>query len=447
MKKYFGTDGIRGLVGSELINREMAYRLGQAMIFFCLENNLVPLVMVGHDTRSSSTDLVAAFQTGIKKAGGETILAGTISSPGLAFLTKHENVGLGLMITASHNPAVYNGFKIFDANGDKFDLEHEMRIEELIDQIEIDSENFSSKNNLSSDEIWRQKYENYLHQYFQDDDFLDLKVVVDCANGAAHEIAPNVLFRLVQNLSTINIFPNGQNINAACGSLHPEYLVEEVKKNGADLGIAFDGDCDRVILVDEKGEILNGDHILFVLAQLLQARGELQNNYVVSTVMSNHGFVQSIRGLGLSHHQTDVGDSVVAEAMKNLGANLGGEEAGHIIVLDHLSSGDGLLSALLVMRAMKHFQKPLSELTKDFQLLPKVLKNIEVKHKPELATIPELIETIAKLENSLVGQGRILVRYSGTEPKCRVMVEHHDAERAQEYVEIICEKIEELINN
>jgi len=444
-KRYFGTDGIRGLVGSELINENMAFRLGQAMVRFCVDHNLPNHIIVGHDTRESADTLVQAFIAGVKKAGGSISFVGTISSPGLAYLAKNENVGLGLMITASHNPSDYNGFKIFDAAGDKFDLEHEHIIENLIDSLS--SEIFlDSIEKEKHDENFRHKYENFLQEIFKDDDFSSLRVVVDCANGGAHEVAPNVLIPKVGKLSVMNIFPDGKNINAACGSLYPDALVAEVLKTKADLGIAFDGDCDRIIIVDEEGNILTGDHILLILARLLRARGELESNYVVSTVMSNYGFVQALQKIDLEHHETDVGDSVVAAAMRRLEANLGGEEAGHIILSDYLSSGDGLLSALMIMRALKHFNEPLSSLVKDFQSMPKVLKNLEVKEKKELTSFPEYLEILEKIKQEIRGQGRVLVRYSGTEPKCRVMVEHHDSSQAEKFVDMIVGKIEELVN-
>lgn len=445
-KRYFATDGIRGLVGSEKINSDIAYRLGQALVLFCLENNLKTKIIIGHDTRWSVAELETALIAGIKKFNGEVARVGTIPSPGMSYLTRLENVSLGVMITASHNDHRYNGFKIFTADGEKFSDIDEARIEDLIDEAEgLNPEN-EIKHSEEINEAFREKYEKSLLDIFQADDFSDLNIVLDCANGAAYEVAPNVFLNITK-ANILHIFPNGKNINDDCGSLYPSKLSREVTEHKAHIGLAFDGDADRITVVDEKGNVLNGDHIMHILSRMMNEQGELKSGTVVSTVMSNLGFVRSLNSDGIKHHQTDVGDSIVYDAMKELGANLGGEEAGHIILRDHNTSGDGILCALMMLRALKHFKKPLSELAQGFTSYPKILNNIEVNSKPELENFPELLELIKNIETEMGSRGRVLVRYSGTEPKCRVMVEHEDEKTAIKYVDVISEKIKELISN
>jgi len=281
---------------------------------------------------------------------------------------------------------------------------------------------------------------------FNEDDFSDLNIVLDCANGATYEVAPNV-FMKTKSSNVLHIFPDGKNINDKCGSLYPEDLAREVLKHQAHIGLAFDGDGDRITVVDENGQILNGDHIMHILSKMMKQQGNLKSDTVVSTVMSNLGFVRSLNSDGIKHHQTDVGDSIVYDAMKELGANLGGEEAGHIILRDHNTSGDGILCGLMMLRALKHFNQPISELAKGFNSYPKILNNIEVSSRPELENIPELVELIKNIETEMGEHGRVLVRYSGTEPKCRVMVEHEDESVAEKYVDAISEKIKDTVSN
>lgn len=446
MKKYFGTDGIRGMVGDEVMNQKFAYRLGQALIKFCRDNNLDTKIIIGHDTRWSALELQMGITRGIEKAGGEFILVGNIPTPGMVFLSKTENVGLGLQITASHNDYQYNGFKVITNLGAKLSLENESELEKIIDESDDLEEELVVSTKEDFQEDYAQKYYDFLKNIFVDDDFKNLKVVLDCAQGATYKIAPKLFTELVWNVTNLFVFPDGKNINENCGSQFPEELAREVKKNGADVGLAFDGDGDRIIVVDELGNILTGDHIMFILARMFRLQGQLKNDIVVSTVMSNLGFVQALEREGIRHKQTDVGDSVVCRGMEEVGAILGGEEAGHIILLEFLPGGDGILAGLLMLRALKFFGKPLSELARGFESYPKILKNLEVKDKPELETLSELQELIKEIETEIGKKGRILVRYSGTEPKCRVMVEHQEEEKATGYVDTIVKKIDELIN-
>lgn len=443
--KYFGTDGIRGVVGDDVMNQDTAYRLGQAMVAFASKNNLENKFIIGHDTRWSAQELESAVVAGIRKVGGEVLLAGLIPTPGLVLLSRIEDVGMGLMITASHNDYTFNGFKLVDNQGKKLSLEQETEFEILIDKVE----SFPKDLELISEEgdtKYRDKYSDFLLNIFREDDFSDLNVVLDCANGATVEVSPKVFTEKVKNCNSLFVFPDGKNINDNCGSQYPTVLAEEVRKKGADIGLAFDGDGDRIIVVDEQGEVLTGDHILYILVMMFKAQGELKNDIVVSTVMSNIGFVKRLNEEGIEHKQTDVGDSVVCRGMEEVGAVLGGEEAGHIILSSYHTSGDGVLSALMMLRALKHFGKPLSELAKGFKSYPKVLKNIVVKTKPEISSLPELVELIKIIEEELGEDGRVLVRYSGTEPKCRVMVEGLDEVQVEKYVDRIIKKIDDLLN-
>jgi phosphoglucosamine mutase len=444
--KYFGTDGIRGMVGDEVMNQKFAYRLGQALVEFCRTHNLEEKIIIGHDTRWSALELQAAIVLGIKDSGGEYLLVGNIPTPGMVFLSREEKVGLGVQITASHNDYRYNGFKVITGEGEKMSLEAEGELEALIDKANVLRKDLVVSSYEEVNTIYVKKYYDFLKNIFASDNFKDFKVVLDCAQGASYKIAPELFTELVGSVSSLFNYPNGKNINENCGSQYPEELAREVKRQGASIGLAFDGDGDRIIIVDELGNILTGDHILFILAKMLQLQGQLKNDIVVSTVMSNLGFVQALEKEGIRYSQSDVGDSVVCREMRRVDAILGGEEAGHIILLEFLPGGDGLLVGLLLLRALKFFGQPLSELAKSFESYPKVLKNIEVREKPELETLSELQDLIQKLETDMGDKGRILVRYSGTEPKCRVMVEHQEAKLAEKYVDKIVRKIDEIIN-
>lgn len=443
MKKYFGTDGIRGIVGDDIMNQDMAYRLGQALVLFCKDNDLLKKIIIGHDTRGSADELLSGVIAGIEKMGGEAVNAGIISTPGLAHLAKVENIGLGLMITASHNDYRYNGFKIFNNKGEKIDDKNIAKFEELLDIVKSPPTEQKLYSHKASDS-YSSKYEKFLFDIFKDDDFSDLRVVIDCANGATSQIAPNIFTRLTKNAHPIYISPDEKNINDNCGSQYPEILSEEVIKRKADIGLAFDGDGDRIIVVDETGQILTGDHILYIIGKMMKLKGELKNDCLVSSVMSNIGFIKALETEAIKHKVTDVGDRIICQVMKKVGANLGGEESGHIVLLDHHTSGDGVLSGLMMLRALKFFNTPLSILAQGFTPFPKILKNVEVNSKPEIDSLPELKKLIEKIEKELENEGRVLVRYSGTEPLCRVMVEGRDEEITARYVNQIAEKIEEL---
>jgi phosphoglucosamine mutase len=443
MKKLFGTDGIRGLADSEEMDEELAFKLGKALVRYCLIHKIKTEIIIGRDTRISGLSLEKAASQGVAKAGGQVILVGVIPTPGIAYLVKEKKAGLGLVISASHNPYEYNGLKIFKNDGTKLTDTEENEIEKLIaeeiDNLEIDS-------NYSFSEIkddYNNKYTEFLINILDDSDFKGLKIILDCANGATYKVAPYIFKKLGVEIMVISNSPDGKNINAACGSEHTENLQKAVLENKADIGLAFDGDGDRLIAITEKGERLTGDHLLHVYAKMLKEKNKLKNDTVVSTIMSNIGFINGLKKMGIKHLQTDVGDRQVYSALIKEGAILGGEEAGHLIFLDRHTTGDGILSGLILLSAIKHFNQPLSELAKEVFLAPKILINIKVKNKPELSTILEINEVIKKTEKYLGESGRVSVRYSGTEPLCRVMVEGKD----EKEIKNLAEKIGEVINN
>lgn len=454
MKKLFGTDGIRGLAGSEQMNRELAYSLGRALARYCQQNKIKPEIIIGRDTRESGPFLEMAVRRGITAAGGRVILAGIIPTSAIAFLAKKEKTGLGLIISASHNPYEYNGFKIFKADGVKLTDAEEMEIEKLIAEennegdAEPDPETAAAMAAFVETALndYNNKYVEFLTDIIEKGDFKGMKIVLDCANGATYKVAPLIFKSLGAEVTVIFNKPNGKNINENCGSEHTENLKKAVLENSADAGLAFDGDGDRLAAINEKGERLTGDHLLYICAKLLKEKKELKNNTVVSTTMSNIGFINALKKLGINHLATDVGDRQVYAAAIKTGAILGGEESGHIMFLDRHTTGDGILSGLTLLQAMKYFNKPLSELAGEITLLPKILINFKVKAKPELKEVPEIIQAIAAAEKHLGASGRVLVRYSGTEPLCRVMIEGKNESEIKDLAEKIGLAIKNNLN-
>jgi len=449
MAKLFGTDGIRGLVNDKNINSKMGFKIGRALAGYRGKINNHPKIIIARDTRGSGPELEAALSAGIAAGGGEVILAGIIPTPGLAFLIKEEKADAGVVISASHNDHTYNGFKIFKSDGTKLNDSEEAELEEIIlkDMAEINSE----KDFPGQPEELFYREENLLNKYASfllsalppELNFNGVKIILDCSHGATYEIAPRIFKKLGAEVESISIEPNGKNINENCGSQHTGALCRAVRDKAADLGLAFDGDGDRLIAVTGDGEVLTGDHLLYIYSRLFLERGWLENNLVVSTVMSNIGFINALRALGAAHKAADVGDRAVFFEMDKSGAVLGGEESGHIIFSKFHTTGDGILSALMLVWAMKHYRESLSELSARLTLAPKLLLNVEVKQKPELSSVPEIREIIKEAENYFGEAGRVLVRYSGTEPLCRVMIEG----RNEEEVRNLAEKISEVIKN
>lgn len=451
MKKYFGTDGIRGKIGDDKMRPEFATLLGKVAADFCRLRKERVKILIGMDTRESGAVLSEALAKAIISSGGSAVLAGIIPTPGLAFLTKAGDFSLGIMISASHNDSSYNGFKLFNKEGDKLNDAEEEEMEKLIDDLSgIVSRDGNLRAKAGQTELMEDALDKYIQGLFKalPENFSasGIKIVLDCANGATFEVAPLVFKKIGVEIIAICNQPDGKNINDNCGSQHPEKLKAEVIKNGAQLGLAFDGDGDRVIAVDEKGNILNGDQLLFIFAKMLKEKGEL-GEIVVSTQMSNLGFVRALEKMGVGHIYTGVGDREVYEEMKRSDAVLGGEESGHIIFRSFLSNGDGILSGLKLIEAMQFFKKPLSELAEGIEFYPKILLNISAKSKPELSGFPEIENEIKAAEKALGVNGRVVVRYSGTENLCRVMVEGREKREVENYSSRIASIIEKELNN
>lgn len=426
MEKLFGTDGIRGVANEYPMTANMAMEIGKATAHVFKKKGHQPRIIVGKDTRLSGYMIESALVSGICSMGVDAIQVGPMPTPGIAFLTISMRVDAGIVISASHNPFQDNGIKIFSSEGYKLPDEKEREIEELIFANSM-GKLHPSPNRLGK--VYRidgarDRYIVFLKSTFPKEFTLEgVKVGLDCANGATYRVGPDTFFELGAEVVSIFDKPDGQNINDNCGSQHTETLAEEVVKSGADVGFAFDGDGDRLIAIDEKGGVLTGDQIMAICARDLKQRGLLKNNLVVTTVMSNVGFGQCMKELGIDYVATKVGDRYVLEEMKARGAVIGGEDSGHIIFLDHHTSGDGILTALQLMAVMKREDRPLSELKGLMKVFPQKIINVDVRSKPDINTIPEIARIIGEVETRLGDAGRVLVRYSGTQSMCRVMVE------------------------
>jgi len=434
MGRYFGTDGVRGVANTEL-TPELAYRLGRFGAYVLTKETEKPMIVIGRDTRISGEMLESAMIAGMLSIGADVVKLGIVSTPAVAYLTRKLNADAGVMISASHNPVEDNGIKFFGADGFKLLDETELEIESLLDKKEDNLPRPVGKDvgQVYNRQDAKEDYLNFLKATIPNS-FEGLKIVLDTANGAAYELAP-ALFRDL-GAEVISIFnePNGLNINEQCGSTHPDKLIEAVKAQQADIGLAFDGDADRLIAVDENGQIVDGDHIMLICAVFLSEKGQLTGNTVVSTVMSNIGFYKGIEQYGLQSIQTKVGDRYVMEEMRKNGFNLGGEQSGHIIFLDHNTTGDGILSAIQLVNAVKEKGKPLSDLAGMMVKYPQVLENLRVTDKNEFFNNPEIARSIEEVERKLGSEGRVLVRPSGTEPLIRVMVEGPTEEIVKSYV-------------
>ncbi|HEY6973973.1 MAG TPA: phosphoglucosamine mutase [Nitrospiraceae bacterium] len=426
MRKLFGTDGVRGVANLEPMTSETAMQLGRAAAHLFMRRAGRHQIVIGKDTRISGYMLESALTSGICSMGVDVLLVGPMPTPAVAFLTRSLRADAGVMISASHNPYQDNGIKFFSNDGLKLPDDMEARIEQLIVSNEI------SHLRPTADAIGKAfriddaegRYIEFVKRSVPKDlDFQGMKLVVDCAHGAAYKVAPKVLRELGAKVEAIGVQPDGMNINAGCGAVHPEVLQEAVREHGAHLGIALDGDADRAIFVCEKGQVIDGDHIMAALGLDLHRHGQLAKQTVVGTVMSNFGLEMALSKAGITLARTAVGDRYLLERMLGDGFNFGGEQSGHFIFLDHNTTGDGLISSLQVLSLMKRTQKPLSELAQAMTAVPQVLVNVKVSHKPKLETVPDLEEAIRAGERRLNGSGRVLVRYSGTESLLRIMVE------------------------
>lgn len=448
MRKYFGTDGVRGIANTEL-NCELAYKLGRAGGYVLTKGKDKVKVVVGKDTRVSGDMLESALIAGLMSVGCDIITVGVIPTPGVAYLTKHYNADCGVVISASHNPVEYNGIKFFNENGYKLDDSIELEIESYIDNIE------KVEVHPTGDKVGKKIYEhdavrdyvNYL-KTIVDVDFNGLKVVLDCANGADYKVAPMVFEELGAHVIAINNTPDGNNINDKCGSTHPEGLQEAVLKNNADLGLAYDGDADRLIAVNEKGQIVDGDHIMILSAIYLKKHNKLAKDTLVITVMSNIGLVIAAKENNINLATTAVGDRYVLEEMKNSGYNLGGEQSGHMIFLDYNTTGDGTLSSLVLAQIVKEESKTLSELASIMNQYPQVLVNARIKNenKNRYMEIREIKAEIERIEQLMDGCGRVLIRPSGTEPLVRVMLEGKDEGQLKELATNLANLIQEKLS-
>lgn len=426
MRKLFGTDGVRGVANLDPMTSEIAMQLGRAAAHLFMRRAGRHQIVIGKDTRISGYMLESALTSGICSMGVDVLLVGPMPTPAIAFLTRSLRADAGVMISASHNPYQDNGIKFFSSDGVKLPDEMEQRIEKLIVSNEI------AHLRPTADAVGKAyriddaegRYIEFVKRSLPKNmDFKGLKVVVDCANGAAYKVAPKVLRELGATVEVIGDKPNGMNINAGCGAVHPELLQQAVRERGAHLGVALDGDADRALFVCAQGRVLGGDPIMAMLALDLNRQGQLAKQTVVGTVMSNFGLERAMVKAGITLVRTAVGDRYLLERMSADGYNFGGEQSGHFIFLDHSTTGDGLLAALQVLSLMKRTDKSLLDLAQAMTAVPQVLLNVKVATKPDLDTVPELQQAIRDSEQRLNGSGRVLVRYSGTEPLLRVMVE------------------------
>ena len=440
MRKYFGTDGIRGIAG-ESLTADLSFKVGKALGKLLTEKKEHPKVVIGRDTRISCDMIEHALTAGLTSTGVNVMTVGTIPTPAIAYLTKTIETDSGIMISASHNPYQDNGIKIFGPDGFKLTDEQELEIESLIDNSEkIKNASFEKIGKVYGGNELTQKYIQHIKQSITGD-LSDIKIALDCANGATTGVAPFIFGDLEADIETIGCQPNGVNINDNVGSTKIETISEFVKENNVDVGFAFDGDGDRVLAVDANGNIVDGDKIMFILAKHLKEQGELKDNMVVSTVMSNIGFYKAIEENGLQSVKTAVGDRYVVEEMRNNNYSLGGEQSGHIILMNYATTGDGILTAVKLANIIKSTGKSLEELASEVSIYPQKLVNIKVIDKKAAMEDSEILAECEKVEKELEVNGRILLRASGTENLIRVMVEASSDELTDKY----CEQVAKIV--
>src|SRR3989338_1643747 len=441
-KKLFGTDGIRGRAGESPITYDMAYKIGLACVEVLKGKTSVHIV-IGQDTRESGDGLVDALAQGALSARAEVTLLGVVPTPCVCFYMQSLKLQAGIMVSASHNPYYDNGIKVFGQGSFKLDDSTELTIEKIIERLptrtSINKKAFQQLKGADA------TYQTFLKSTVAGLKLRGIKIVVDCANGATFKIAPILFESLGAEVITLGVTPNGRNINDGCGALYVQKLQKKVLKEKANLGIAFDGDGDRVIAIDEKGKIVDGADILAVCAVYLKEKKRLNRHTFVSTTMCNQGLIKSLKPLGIEIVQTQVGDRYVLERMLQDGYNLGGEPSGHIIFQDYLPTGDGLLASLQLLKIMQEKKKSLSKLTSFIEKFPQILKNIPVKEKKDFALIPHYQKAYEECKKNLGSWGRLVVRYSGTENLARVMVEGENLKRVQDVVKSLGSIIEKDI--
>ena len=448
MGKLFGTDGIRGVANVEPMTAETALQVGRAVAHLFKRAGHRAKIVIGKDTRISGYMLEEAMVAGVCSMGGDAYLLGPLPTPGIAMMTQSQRADAGIVISASHNPFQDNGIKIFAGNGFKLPDEREHELEELMagQQLQrlLPAPQDLGKAYRVDDAEGR--YSVFLKNTFPKELSLEgMNIVLDCAQGATYKVAPHVFCELGAEVHSININPDGYNINHNCGALHTAMLADAVIKGKAALGLAFDGDGDRLIAVDEQGTRITGDQIVALCACSLQKERKLKNSTVVTTVMSNSGLSMAFKDLGIKHVRSNVGDRYVLEDMLAHGAILGGEDSGHIIFLEHHTTGDGIISGLQLIAAMLKEGKPLSELAALVPINPQVLLNVDVKSTPDLSTLPEVQTLIDSIERELGDSGRVLVRYSGTQQLCRVMVEAPTKDITEGYCKRIADVVQKYL--
>ena len=440
MRKYFGTDGIRGIAG-ESLTADLSFKVGKALGKLLTEKKDHPKVVIGRDTRISCDMIEHALTAGLTSTGVNVMTVGTIPTPAISYLTKTIETDSGIMISASHNPYQDNGIKIFGPDGFKLTDEQELEIESLIDNSEqIKNASFEKIGKVYGGNELTQKYIQHIKQSISGD-LSEIKIALDCANGATTGVAPFIFGDLEADIETIGCQPNGVNINDNVGSTKIETISEFVKENNVNVGFAFDGDGDRVLAVDANGNIVDGDKIMFILAKHLKEQGELKDNMVVSTVMSNIGFYKAIEENGLQSVKTAVGDRYVVEEMRKNDYSLGGEQSGHIVLMNYATTGDGILTAVKLANIIKTSGKSLEELASEVNIYPQKLVNIKVVDKKAAMEDSDILAECEKVEKELEGNGRILLRASGTENLIRVMVEASSDELTDKY----CEQVAKIV--
>lgn len=444
-RTFFGTDGIRGVANVYPMTAELAQQLGKAITHVLRNGKVRPKILIGKDTRLSGYLFESAIMSGIISMGGDVLLVGPMPTPAIAHLTKSFAADAGVVISASHNPADHNGIKIFSREGFKLDDSTELKIEKLFfsEQLKNDHVKGAALGRAKRIDDAKGRYIEFAKASVDNHPLTGLKVVLDCANGAAYDITPHILAELGAEVIALNTEPDGLNINKECGSLHPQVIKEAVLSCGADAGIALDGDADRVIMVDEKGNEVDGDHLMAIIALDLKKKGLLRKDTVVGTVMTNMAFDLFMKSQGIQVVRTKVGDPYIVEEMIKNGYNFGGEQSGHVILMDHTSSPDGTITCLNILRILKESGRKLSDMASLFESFPQVTLSEYVKSKRAFATMPRVTDAIRQTEESLAGKGRVLVRYSGTENKVRVMVEGPDREQTQRQAEHLLKIIQE----
>jgi len=447
-RKLFGTDGVRGVANEHPMTAEIALGLGRAIAHISRRGPHRHRIMIGKDTRVSGYMLEFALSSGVCSFGVDVLLVGPVPTPAIAFLTKSMRADAGVMISASHNAFQDNGIKFFGHDGFKLDDALEYEIEQLLTNDDLDQVRPSGTDIGKTQKLEdaRGRYVQFVKNTLEASVGLDrIKMVIDCANGAAYKVAPQIFAELGAEVITIADDPNGRNINLKCGAMHPEMLQKAVLEHGADMGLALDGDADRAIIVDEKGQIVDGDAVMAICGADLARKGRLPHNTVVSTVMSNMGLERYLAKVGGRVVRTAVGDRYVVECMRKNGYTFGGEQSGHLVFLEHASTGDGCLAGLRVLEVMIRSGKKLTDLAQGFERVPQELINIPVKSRTPLNELPLTQKLIRRVESDLAAEGRVLVRYSGTENKARILVEGPDAAKTKSWAEEIAAEMQREI--